>query len=212
VLFPYRAQAAGPSDWKYHYEKILAERVALQSSLPSTVLRLPAVYGPGDPQHRLRPYIKRMLDQAPGILLESSLSSWRWSHGYVEDLAQAVACAVTDGRAAGKVYNLGEAVVPTTAERIRNLAKLSGWNGRAVTLERDRVPPHLLFPFEPKEDLVMDTRRIRAELGFRERLPVEEGLRRTIAWERSIADVLGDPGPAEYQAEEAALSGNQGVT
>lgn len=49
TFFPYRAAAAGPSDWTYHYEKILAERVVLPSTaLPGTVLRLPAVYGPGD--------------------------------------------------------------------------------------------------------------------------------------------------------------------
>src|SRR5215210_4832495 len=47
-LFPYRHTAAGPMDWTFHYEKILVERVVLGApSLPGTVLRLPAVYGPG---------------------------------------------------------------------------------------------------------------------------------------------------------------------
>lgn len=61
--FPHRQAAAGPADWTYHYEKILAERALLESRLPATVLRLPAVYGVGDPQHRLRPYVRRMQDR-----------------------------------------------------------------------------------------------------------------------------------------------------
>jgi hypothetical protein len=34
---------------------------------------------------------------------------------------------------------------------------------------------------------------------------MEEGLRRTIAWERANPPETGDPGPAEYAAEDAAL-------
>src|SRR5690349_23267690 len=40
-LFPYRHMASGPSDWMYHYDKILAEREILNGRVPGTVLRLP---------------------------------------------------------------------------------------------------------------------------------------------------------------------------
>ena len=39
--------------------------------LPGTVLRLPMVYGPGDGQHRLFEYLKRMDDRRPFILLDA---------------------------------------------------------------------------------------------------------------------------------------------
>ena len=204
-LFPYRQSAAGPADWTYHYEKILGERALLGSRLPATVLRLPAVYGPGDPHRRLRQFIKRMDDRRPAIVLEQLQAGWRWTHGYVEDVAQAIALAVADERAAGRVYNIGEAAVPTMAERVRQIGEVAGWKGTVVSLSSERLPSHLQSPYQPRQDLVVDTRRVRRELGFGESVSIEEGLRRTIEWERAHPPETGDPGPAEYAAEDAAL-------
>jgi nucleoside-diphosphate-sugar epimerase len=205
-FFPYRGAAAGPSDWTYHYEKILVERAVLSSTaLPGTVLRLPAVYGPGDSYHRLRSYIKRMEDGRPAILLEEAQAAWRWSHGYVENVAQAIALAVVDKRAAGRTYNLGEAAVPTLADRIRQMGDLAAWRGTIATLPAERLPAHLRPPYEARQDLVVDTGRLRAELGFSEPVPWEEGVRRTMEWERANPSEAGDPGAAEYAAEDAAL-------
>ena len=36
--------------------------------LPATVLRLPMVYGPGDPLHRLYPVVKRIADKRRHII------------------------------------------------------------------------------------------------------------------------------------------------
>jgi nucleoside-diphosphate-sugar epimerase len=204
-LFPYRHMAAGPAEWMYHYEKILVERAVLRSGLAGTVLRLPAVYGPGDPYRRLRPYIKRMEDRRPTILIESAQAAWRWSHGYVEDVARAIASAVVDERAAGRVYNVGESVVPTTAERVRRIGEIMGWSGTIVPVSVDRLPQHLRASYQPLQDLVVDTERVRAELGYREAVSGDEALRRTIAWECANPPQTGDPGPAEYAAEDAVL-------
>ena len=205
-LYPYRYLAAGPSDWTFHYEKILAERAVMQHpSLQGTVLRLPAVYGPRDPYRRFRPFIKRMEDRRPAILLESAQAQWRWTHGYVENVALAIALAVVDERAAGKIYNVGESPTPTVAERVRRLGELAGWGGQVLAVEADRLPPHLRAPHQPRQDLVMDTRRLRDELGWAETCSLEEGFRRTIEWERDNPPVTGDPGPAEYGAEDAVL-------
>jgi nucleoside-diphosphate-sugar epimerase len=207
--FPYRPSAAGPADWSYHYDKILAERALLSGPIPPTVLRLPAVYGPGDPYRRLRPYIKRMLDSRPGILMSAAQAGWRWSHGYVEEIGRAIASAVMDPRAAGRVYNLGEPSVPTMAERVARLGALMDWRGTIVVLPHNQLPPHLRAPFEPNQDLVMDTRRVRAELGFSESLSGDEGLERTIAWERSNPPERGDPDAEMYALEDVAMAAAQ---
>src|ERR1039458_10088652 len=56
TLHPYRNRPAGsiPFDWVTpDYDKILVERVVRsEPSLAATILRLPMVYGPGDPLHR----------------------------------------------------------------------------------------------------------------------------------------------------------------
>jgi nucleoside-diphosphate-sugar epimerase len=46
----------------------------------------------------------------------------------------------------------------------------------------DQLSPH---PHDFSHHLAIDTSRIRAELGYREIVPREEGLRRTIEWERA---------------------------
>src|SRR5262245_21766198 len=78
-LYPYRATSAQADDRARDYEKIHVERRALSNpELPATVLRLPAVYGPGDYQHRLWPYLSRMLDGRPVIPIDAALAGWRW--------------------------------------------------------------------------------------------------------------------------------------
>jgi nucleoside-diphosphate-sugar epimerase len=206
ILYPYRGSAAGPADWTYHYEKILVERAVLASAAPvGTVLRLPAVYGPGDPYRRLRSYVRRMDDGRPAVLLETAQAAWRWSHGYVENVAQAIALAVLDERTSGRIYNLGESSVPTMAQRVRVLGQVAGWDGAIVPLPDDRLPQHLRAPYQPRQDLVLDVGRLRTELDFTEPLSVEEGLRRTVAWERANPPATGDPTGAEYAAEDVAL-------
>jgi nucleoside-diphosphate-sugar epimerase len=64
ALYVHGAATSGPNDPMYDYEKILVEWVVLaEAGLPATVLRLPMVYGPGDYQHRLAPYLRRMADE-----------------------------------------------------------------------------------------------------------------------------------------------------
>jgi nucleoside-diphosphate-sugar epimerase len=206
ALYPYRHTAAGPADWTFHYEKILVEQTVMKHpSLQGTVLRLPAVYGPHDPYHRFRPYIKRMHDHRPAILLEEVQAAWRWTHAYVENVAQAIALAVVDDRAAGRIYNVGESPTPTVAERVWRIGEVAGWSGEVRNVKAERLPPHLRAPYQPYQDLVMDTSRLRVQLGWVETRSMDEGIRRTVEWEQSNPPQIGDPGAVEYAAEDAAL-------
>jgi len=205
-FYPYRKIAKGPDDWLYHYDKILMERVVMNNSeLPATILRLPAVYGPGDTNHRLFSQLKRMDDNRPAILLDENQAHWRWSHGYVENIAAAIVLAVTNDRASGRIFNVGEDSVPTTAERVRLLATPVGWSGKIVTLPRTSLPLHLRDAHDYSQDLAYDTGRIRSELGYRAVVPVDEGLRRTVAWLRAHPPAL-DAAQYDYAAEDAALA------
>jgi nucleoside-diphosphate-sugar epimerase len=210
ALYPYGRSVPGPWGGELHdYDKILVERVVLgDSELPGTVLRLPKVYGPGDGQHHFLPYLKRMDDRRPVILLGHRQAGWRWTHGYVEDVGAAVALAVTDDRAAGRVYNVGEAHTPTLEARVRALGRAAGWTGEVVRLPDERLPAHLRGPLRYDVDLACDSARVRGELGYVEAVADDEALRRTIAWERSAAAAT-DPAAYDYAAEDAALRAGQ---
>ena len=75
-LYPYRAQAKGPEDLLYSYEKIVVERTARTGAgVPVTILRLPMVYGPEDPQKRVGGYLERLGTSASGTSSNDRVSS-----------------------------------------------------------------------------------------------------------------------------------------
>lgn len=154
-VYPYRTQAKTADDWVYAYDKILVERaVRNERSLETVVLRLPKVYGPDDNADMATVYGFRHQPH------------WRWTHGYVENVAAAIVLGALHPAAAGQIYNVGERCTPTIAERLRHL------------------PPSPIGPSSTaadfRQDIVYDTEKIRRELGYDELVSYEEGLRRTI--------------------------------
>jgi nucleoside-diphosphate-sugar epimerase len=155
-LFLYRAQAASEEALEYWYEKILAERaVCSDPALPATILRLPKVYGPGSD------------DDLGTIYRYRHQPNWRWTHGFVENVAAAVSLAATHPSAAGRVYNVGEASTPTIAERLE-------W------MPPSAMEPDLKSPFDFTQNITYDTSRIRTELGYREIISEQEAVHRTL--------------------------------
>jgi nucleoside-diphosphate-sugar epimerase len=194
-FYPYRHAEGLNPEFNQNYDKILVEQVLTsQPDLPGTILRLPAVYGPGDEQHRFLAYLQQMFDQQP-ILLDEKQARWRFSHGYVDNIAAAIALAITDDRAAGRVYNLGEAETPPLMERIQQLGTLVNWTGETVILPNDQIPSHLQTTLQWQYHLAIDTTRFRDELGYVEPIAELEALRQTIAWERENLTPPAAPRP-----------------
>ena len=205
-LYPYRAQARGPGDMAYCYEKILVERQVLNDpELPGTVLRLPKVYGPRDRQHHLFEYLKRMDDGRPAILLEEEQARWRWTRGYVENVAAAIAQAAVDGRDGSHVYNVGEEPAPTEEEWVRRVGRAAGWRGQVKVMPRRLMPESLLLPFDWRYHLAADTSRMRTALGYSEPVATGDAPERSVAWERSHPPATGAERHYDYDAEDAAL-------
>jgi nucleoside-diphosphate-sugar epimerase len=178
---PYRA-GARPGEMAYDYDKVLVEAaVGADASLPATIVRLPCVYGPGDRHHRLGTYLERMRAGSAEILLDRAKASWRWTRGYVEDVADAIALAAADPRAAGRVYNVGEQDALTEAQWVGAIGAAASWEGEIREVSPQELPAGLAEPYDFSHDLAADTRRIRAELGYRERIGRDPGLRIAVA-------------------------------
>lgn len=209
VLFPYREQVH-PDNRLYDYDKILVEAIYMGNpDLPGTILRLPMVYGPGDYQHRLYPYLKRMDDARPAIILEEGIEHWKWSKGYVEDMATAIVLATTDPRGSGKIYNVGEQGGLSEAQWVREIGKAVGWDGEIVCLPDEVLPDQLKTSINTNQDLVVDTDKIRVELGYKEIVSTEEALQRTVDWERRYPPGELDPKQFDYKLEDSLLGINQ---
>jgi nucleoside-diphosphate-sugar epimerase len=206
-LYPYRAAAQSADEWTYNYDKILVERAVMHDpQLPSSVLRLPAVYGPGDRQHRLGKYLRAMDDRRPAILLDEQMMAWRWTRGYVENVAAAIVLAITLPQAAHRIYNVGDEPALTEQEWIRHIGQHAHWSGRVVGVSGERLPAHLKQDLDCAQDLVADTGRIRSELGYAEIVADDQAIRRTIAWERANPLEDGTPTQDNYAAEDAVLA------
>ena len=124
-------------------------------ALDGVVVRLPKVYGPGGNQG---------LDTVYGFAAQPQ---WRWTHGYVENVAAAIAFLGLRVELPDRIYNLGEEHTPTVAERLGRLPSLA-------------APAAAPGDYDFAQDLHVDTSRMR-RLGLREPVSYEEGLRRTLA-------------------------------
>jgi nucleoside-diphosphate-sugar epimerase len=211
-LHPYRPQVLKRLQSVFgwlddEYDKIPVERTVLaDEELPATVLRLPMVYGPGDPLHRFFPVLKRIEDGRQRILFSQDVAAWRSPRGFVENVAAAIALAATSERVAGRIYNVAEEPAFSELEWAQQVAAEAGWRGEFVVLPQDRTPKHLLPAGNFAQHWVVSSQRIRQELGYQEKVSLHEALRRTIAWERATPPAEISPDQFDYAAEDGALS------
>jgi nucleoside-diphosphate-sugar epimerase len=188
------------------YDKIPVEREILGvSELPGTVLRLPMVYGPGDPLRRFQPIVKRIADGRRTILFSADMASWRGTKGYVENVGTAIARAAVSDRAAGRIYNVGEADTLTELEWADEIAAAMTWDGEFKVVPDGELPANLRAPGNTAQHWVADTSRIRSELGVRDVVPRTEAIRRTVEWERANPSTGFTPHQFDYAAEEAPM-------
>jgi len=189
------------------YDKIPVERAVLgDPRLPGTVLRLPMIYGPGDPLHRFFPQLKRMDGGRPAILLQAEAARLHPPRGFVDNVAAAIGLAATAAAARGRIYNVVEPHGFSELDWVREIGAAAGWQGRVVAVPKELTPRHLQVPFAADQDWPVSGKRIRRELGFVEPVPLAEALRLTIDWERTHPPVAVDPAQFDDAAEDAALA------
>jgi nucleoside-diphosphate-sugar epimerase len=189
------------------YDKVRVERVLNSSAqTPVTILRLPMVYGPGDPLHRLYPMVKRINDGRETLIVDANVANLHSPRGYVEDVAHAVALATLSEKAVGRTYNVIEEEAFTEDEWMMKVVEVAGAATAVRVLPTEKTPPYLRVPVKNRQDWIVSGAKIRTELEYRETMPREEALRRTIEWERdnppSVPMAVFD-----YAAEDAALAG-----
>jgi nucleoside-diphosphate-sugar epimerase len=191
------------------YDKIPAERIVMNDpELPGTVLRLPMVYGPGDPLRRFYPVVKRIADGRDHIIFADALAGWRSPRGYVENVAAAIALAASDDRAARRIYNVCEEPSFSELGWARKIAGEMQWKGEFVVLPAERVPRHLLKPGNAAQHWTASSARIRHELGYEEPVAIEDAIRQTIRWEWGNPPTDALPTQVDYATEDAAVPGH----
>ena len=149
--------------------------------IPVTVLRLTNTYGP---RMRVRDARQTFLGYWLKLLLTGDeLVIWgdgaqRRDFNYVDDAVRAFLLAAARDEARGQIYNLGDA----RAISLLDLAELLvGLNGEGAFRLQAFPPDRKVIDIG---DYFADFSKIRDELGWEPRVPLEEGLERTIAFYR----------------------------
>lgn len=173
-------------------------------SLSTTILRLPAIYGPRDRYRRTRGYLKRMEDGRETILLGETVSEWKFSRGYVDNVAHGIVLAIENDVAAGQVYNVGEPRAMTELEFVRAIGTATGWEGEVRIVPDGELPAHLQSPVDFRQNWNVDTRKIREELRYTEVVDIPEAYRRTVDWERANPPDV-EPFEYDYEQEDAVI-------
>ena len=183
----------------YGVSKLRAEELTLllKDRLPVTVIRPPAVYGPRDTA------IYKVFAAVKWHVLPVLRRGGRFTLVYAEDLARAVHLALVEPRALGQVYFVGEPEATDYVEVGDCVQRALGtwaWTvsppsfllGAAALASEafgflTRSAP-LLTQEKLREiragDWVCSSAKIRAQLGWEPRFPLEEGIQRTADWYR----------------------------
>jgi nucleoside-diphosphate-sugar epimerase len=158
---------------------LLTKKLCELAGMRYVWMRLLATYGPKDDERHLIPAtIKRLLaGERPALTPGEQI----WDYLYVEDAAEAIHLAALMPDAEG-VFNLGSGEGRPVREIIEHA--------------RDLIDPSLPLgfgemPYPPGQAMRLETSidRLRAATGWRPRVGLDKGLRRTIEWYRSQASV-----------------------
>lgn len=174
--------------WAYACSKLIDEFLALaywkEQGLPVVVVRLFNTVGPrqtGQYGMVLPRFVTQALSGEPITVYGDGTQSRSFT--YVGDVVDALVALAAEPRAVGQVFNIGNAEeisIRALAERVRNLA---GSASSIVTVPYDEAYEE---GFEDMPRRVPDISRIQALVGFTPRVPLDEIIRRVIAFHRGV--------------------------
>lgn len=183
--YPYLNAAPDKEHWMAKYDKILVEQVIMnQTYVPWTILRFPAVIGPGE-YRRFSKWLQPMLREERELRVQAGWDGWRWTHGFAEDVAEGVVLSALHPSAANRVFNVGEPGTPTMMERLVEFARVADWHGEILTVPASELDEANRMAYDFDHHLAYDTSLIRSELGYKEVAGHEHSLLRMIEIERA---------------------------
>lgn len=178
----------------YGLSKRSGERLVLEGGVEPVVLRFPLVYGPGMTTPNM---LKLFGAVARGVPLPLGGISNKRSFLYVDHAAEAVLLALQEPQASGEIYMVADTPPIGSSELITEIGRALGTPARLFTVPQkvwravasvgDRLPQRLPLLRAADLDrlvgsLVVDSFKIRNELGWHADVSLEEGLKRTAVW------------------------------
>ncbi len=193
----------------------LVQRMIAEDHLPAVIIRLGALFGPGD-----RLNFGRIADRmrvGKGIIVGSGNNAVPFV--YITDVVQAFLLALDHERAIGQVYNIGNDQPLTQEQYLSAIAQDIGVAPphihvpyylmyaaayaaeRVATMSGSRIPP-VVTRHGVKilgEDSRLSIDKARRELGYAPQMPLREGVRLTVTWYRQQDSRTPEDGPGSIR-------------
>jgi nucleoside-diphosphate-sugar epimerase len=176
----------------------------------ATHFRYPIVYGPrhiGPPEWAI---IRRVRDGRRQIIVPGG-GMVLLSRGFADNIADGIMLAIDNPTiSAGQIYNICDDRVLYNREWVGLLSQILRHEFELIEMPFDLLPKgfratptQLLFRYHR----VMDTRKIKEQLGYHDTMPVEKALETTVRWYMDnplppggeIEQNIGDPFDYEYE-------------
>lgn len=170
--------------WGYSVSKLAGEFLAhaflLERGLKTTSLRYFNVYGPGQVgEGAVHNFVVAALKGDALQIFGSGLQIRAWT--YVDDIVDGILLATASENAVGKVYNIGNPATACTIIALANMiVELASSNSRIEFVPLKLADVDLRVP---------DISLARRELGFRPRVSLEDGLRRTFRFYKELRNI-----------------------
>lgn len=175
------AGSAGEARWTYAVSKLAGEHLAhayfKQYQLPVVTVRPFNVYGPGQTgEGAIQIFIKKALKNENIIINGDGNQIRAWC--YVDDFVDCIMLALTDRKAIGESFNIGNARAVTTilglAETVIRVLKSES---KIIFKDALSADVELRIPSVEKAKNI---------LGFKSKIDLEEGVLRTAEWMKSL--------------------------
>jgi len=191
---------AEPEEDEKGYRIVRTEHAVFEHHPDATHFRYPYVYGPYQLAPREWSIVRRVLDGRTRIVVADDGLTLH-HHGYVENLAHALALAVdAPPSARGKVFNVGDEEVLSVRQVVEIVADALGHTFEVVSMPYDlAVPARPLLAQPLPTHRVLDLTQVRTDLGYRDVVPARTALVRTARW-------LAEHPPAPGSTEEMVLT------
>ncbi|MCP5024973.1 MAG: NAD(P)H-binding protein [Actinomycetia bacterium] len=204
------AEVAARGDRSAKVVKIIeSEALVFERHPDATHFRYPYIYGPNQVLPKEWPVMKRALDGRRPLILADGGRTVE-SAAFVENVAHAVLLAVDHiDQSAGRVYNVADDELLTRGQIAEVVADELGHEFEMINLPFELArSAYPTLSHHSSEHRVVDTSRIRTELGYRDLVAPVEALRRTARWQAEhlpaqhdrIKKMLQDP--FDYAAED----------
>jgi nucleoside-diphosphate-sugar epimerase len=187
--------------------------LAAERAFGATYLRYPTIYGPRNPHGWEWTVVRRVLDGRPWMILSDDGRGIH-SRAGARNAAEAILLSVDRPEVSkGKAYNVADDDLVSIRQWAELVAHAAGGGLEFRSLPGELPSPGwavIAFGYQGTPSCVLDTTQMRDDLGYRDIVPLREGLVETVEWMlANVDEMLRNPNitdPFNYEAEDRLMA------